>query len=234
VIRNGTGAGVLSFTKSGAGALTLSNNDTYTGATNVDGGALIVSGSLSGSSSTTVINATLGGTGLISNAVTVGNGQGLTGSAMIEPATATTTGTLTTGALTLNSDAAYVFNLNSTAGAADEIVATSLSLNASAEFLASDIAATSTALAANTQFVVLQTSNPFTGTFVNLPDNSDITIGANTFLASYDTPDELTLTVVAIPEPGTYATLLSGIAMLAFWRRARRGLGGRFSKKLSI
>ncbi len=76
IVDGGTQTG---FTKVGSGATTLTNTNTYTGATNVNGGKLLVSGSISGSTST-VSNAgsTLGGTGTV-GAVTVNGGANIQG-----------------------------------------------------------------------------------------------------------------------------------------------------------
>ncbi|MDH4568073.1 DUF4347 domain-containing protein [Pseudomonas sp. BN414] len=77
-------AGVLtnsnSFTKLGAGTLTLTGGSNYTGATNVNAGTLLVNGALAGTSSLTVASgATLGGNGSIfanssTNTLTVQSG----------------------------------------------------------------------------------------------------------------------------------------------------------------
>src|SRR5207248_9101591 len=75
--QNGNGvAGSLS--KVGTGKLTLSNANTYTGGTTLKKGTLLVqntSGSATGAGSVHVNLGTLGGTGKIDGAVTVGNGN---------------------------------------------------------------------------------------------------------------------------------------------------------------
>src|SRR5205823_5304864 len=94
VIADGSGN---SLTKAGTGILALGGTNTYTGPTTINGGKLIVNGSLAGGAVSVNGGAALGGIGTIGGAVTVAGGT-----------TAPTRGTIdlvngSTGTLTLNS-----------------------------------------------------------------------------------------------------------------------------------
>jgi autotransporter-associated beta strand protein len=94
-----------SITKMGAGTLILSNLDTYTGATTVDGGILSVTGSIAASSGVTVHNgATLGGTGTVPTTLVQSGGALAPGNSI---------GTLTVdGDLTLQPGATYAVEVS--------------------------------------------------------------------------------------------------------------------------
>lgn len=85
---NGTGA----FTKQGAGALTITGNKNFSGATNVNAGTMLVNGSMASSSFQVNPGGTLGGSGSV-GATTIANGGTLLGVAGQ---------TLTLGSLGLN------------------------------------------------------------------------------------------------------------------------------------
>ena len=88
-----------SFTKLGAGVLTLAGMNTYSGATTVSAGKLLVNGSLSNSSITIGTGGTLGGSGTLGSLVTVqsggvlspGNSPGVLAAAMLDLEAGSTT-----------------------------------------------------------------------------------------------------------------------------------------------
>src|SRR5262249_1855385 len=94
------GSGKLALTKSGAGTETLSVPNTYTGATTINGGTLLVDGSTASGSAVAVNNGgILGGTGTVNGTVTVNSGGHL--------APSDSPGILTTGALSFSSGSTF-------------------------------------------------------------------------------------------------------------------------------
>jgi autotransporter-associated beta strand protein len=71
---NGVISGTGQLIKSGAGTLDLTGTNTYTGATTVNAGALLVNGSTAAGSAVTVNGGTLGGSGTVNGTLTVNSG----------------------------------------------------------------------------------------------------------------------------------------------------------------
>jgi T5SS/PEP-CTERM-associated repeat protein/autotransporter-associated beta strand protein len=215
---SGTITGTGSFAKINTGAITLSGANTYTGGTTLSNGTLLISnasGSGTGTGAVHVNAGMLGGTGTIAGAVTIGNGVGA--DAFISPGTSV--GTLTIqSALTLNSDATFKLELNSSTALADKIVANGITISG-AKFSFSDLGAGH--LTSGTTFVVIDntSSAPISGFFSNLADNSTFTNNGNTYLVSYEggTGNDLSITVV--PEPTTWQLVSFSILLALALRR---------------
>ena len=123
-ITDGAGGGNVAVNVTG-GKLTLSVADTYTGATSVSNGTLLVNGSIA-SGAVTVTNATLGGTGTIGGATTFQTNG-------ILSAGVSGIGTLTfANSLTLNAASTNAFVVTRTGGASNGVVVTgALTINSS-------------------------------------------------------------------------------------------------------
>src|SRR5439155_3899334 len=158
----GTGG---SLTKIGTGKLVLNNSNTYTGGTTINGGKLVVnnaSGSGTGTGAMQVNAGTLGSTGIIAGAVTVGAGSGP--GAIVSPGNGP--GTLTImKALKFKADATYMFQLNSNTAKGDEIVAKGVTINSGAQFSFTDTG--SGTLTPGIVFTVIDntSANPIASTF---------------------------------------------------------------------
>ena len=106
---SGSNAGSWNLVKNGAGTLTLTGINAYTGTTDVSGGALIVNGSIASSSLTRVNNGgTLSGTG------TVGNTQINSGGTFAPGSGAPGTSMMVQGSLAFQAGSIYLVQLNST------------------------------------------------------------------------------------------------------------------------
>ncbi len=214
-----TGTGGL--TKTGSGALTLSSDLGYTGATLVSAGTLVVNGQLA-SSGVTLNGATavLGGSGRV-NALTLTQGTFAPGNS---PGAFTVDGNVSFGA-------ASVFSVEAaSASSFDQLIvngASSTVTIASGASLVLSGFESLPALATGTEFLVLvnHSANSISGTFLGYDEGHSFTLGANTFAASYQLGaggNDFGFTVTsAIPEPSAFAAL-AGLAVLAVATRRRR------------
>jgi autotransporter-associated beta strand protein len=99
-ILNSTNGAPIGLIKSGSGTLTLTAANTYTNGTTVNGGVLLVHGSITGAV-TVAGTATLGGNGIIRGPVTIQTGGKLSPGASIGRLTVSNTVTLNAGTTTL-------------------------------------------------------------------------------------------------------------------------------------
>ncbi len=223
-ISNGTAT--LAVTKSGAGNWTLTNaTNSYTGATNINGGKLVVDGNISTSSLTTVASgATLAGSGtvgktVINGTLAVGNSPGqmdftdtlvLAGTTIME-----IDGTLGAG-VTGGHD---FVNLTGAGAAGVLTYGGAMTLDIGVIFGTGTYSWNLFDMASETgTFATLSLGDQYSGSLMDADLNGiwDLTSGDNTWQFTEST-GELGLTV--IPEPS--AALLGGVGVLALLRRRR-------------
>jgi autotransporter-associated beta strand protein len=199
LIQDGTGVGAIA--KIGTGTLTLSGANTYTGGTTVSSAILLVSntsGSATGTGAVSVNGGTLGGSGIIAGAVTVGINAN-TASFLAPSKGAKRPATLAIqGALTLNDDSTYLYKLDTKHRVSDQVLAQGVTIDDGAKF--SLRASGTTQLPLGQVFTVINNTGAsgISGQFHNLADDAIVSIGGNNLQASYSGGDgnDLTLTVV--------------------------------------
>jgi autotransporter-associated beta strand protein len=191
----GTGA----IIKTGNGKLTFSGANTYSGGTIINAGTLLVTNGRGTGTGPVQINAgKLGGTGRISGNVIVGGGSGP--EAFLTPGTTNAIpATLTIQKkLTFLADGTDHFGYKSNNVTADKVVASGVTIGSDALLFFGPI--DTGVIPIGTVFTAIdnRAARPIAGTFANIADGATVTVGSNTFQASYEGGDgnDLTLTVV--------------------------------------
>jgi autotransporter-associated beta strand protein len=119
-----TGTANVALAKAGSGTWILSGPNTYTGATTVSRGTLLVNNTADSGTGTGTVNVsagTLGGDGFITGDVNIGNNAG-SDDAILTPGNSI--GSLDTGNLTFNSDGSYACEVNATSVTCDQVIVT--------------------------------------------------------------------------------------------------------------
>jgi autotransporter-associated beta strand protein len=201
-----SGGGTLAKLNTGRLTLTGNSSATFSGATTVDGGTLIVNGSIAGSAVTVNLGATLGGTGS-TGLVDVKAGGSL--------APGESVGTLTTGTLLLNSAATLKLELSlaGVVGGVNDLISVNGDLTLDGTLQVTQL----NTLSFGT-YRLINYSGSLTNNLLDLE---------SAFLAQYpgsaidvSTPGQVNL--IVIPEPGAFAGLLGGLGMLMGLQRFRR------------
>jgi len=219
-----------------AGNTTLSAPNTYTGGTAISGGKIIVSnttGSATGTGTVVVSNGgTIGGTGFISGPLVLSSGG------IVSPGNSP--GTLSVGPTTFTGGASFTFDINNTTGTAGtnwDLLSISGSLTVAATGV-SPFVINLVSLDSGNNAGLLQNFNstqsyawPFVTTTTGITGFSagvfqynasqfQNSLGTGFFFVSQNA-NNLVLNFTPVPEPSTWALLLTGLALAAFmfWRR---------------
>lgn len=206
VIENGVGG--LALIKNGTGIQTLGGINTYSGATTVNGGTLAITGSLTASSVTVNSGGTLGGTGTVGS-VTIASGGTLLGGTE-----GSTAGSLTlTGNVTFQDSSVIRLTLGA-AGAHSTLTSTGGAWSFDTD-QAFSFASAGLTVGTYQDIITGLVADPGTTGQWQFADAGF----AGSF--SYDGSGHVDLNLTAVPEPGSAALLLGGLAMTMGLRRRR-------------
>lgn len=230
---SGSGTQTVQFNDaSNAGSITLLSNSTYSNPTTVFAGALLVNGGI-GSSVVTVKNtATLGGgtpavSGNIGGIIVQSGGT-------LAPGPSGGLGSLTSGSTSLAAGATFALDINSTTFGADLLLTSDLSLAAAngTKLTVTDLSPA--AISSGTFTFISYGFGSWNGGLFNIggvpitdydavtnPNSTIFSVAGNFFQLDYDAGGT-NVTLMAVPEPATAATLLGGLGLLLARRRRKR------------
>lgn len=194
-IENG-GSAIVAIAKTGAGQWTLSGTNSYTGATTISAGTLLINGT--STSAITVSGGTFGGSGVISNRVTISAGSHAPGAPVGTQTIWSNYVVSASGTLRINitgtnfgSQYSQVAVRNGNSGTVTLAGALNLIANPG--------------LATNTVFTIVDNdgTDAVSGTFAGLPNNATFFQSGYTWRISYvgGTGNDVTLTILAAPQP---------------------------------
>lgn len=229
-------AGTGGFNKTGLGVMDLRGTNTITGAVGVTAGTLIVGGTLTPAVSVSS-GATLAGAGTISGLVTVASGGNL--------APGTSAGVLTAGGgFSLSAGSHFVLEIGGTGATGYDRVLASGGTVTLAGDVAVSLFGTYTETVGDKFFVIINNgTNAVSGGFsnavagvitfvssglkfsVNYADNAGSTYGGNGL-----NNNDVSLTLIAVPEPSGVCLLLGGLSLLMGLGRGARGIRGEWTR----